>query len=58
MITKDNFAELLRYFEFSEKNNIFKKDYPQGASIEVNFVSQRIKYYPIDEDSQESNNGF
>ncbi len=48
MITKDNLAELLRYFEFSEKNNIFKKDYPQGASIEVNFNTQKIDYSPRD----------
>lgn len=26
MITKDNLAELLRNFEFSEKNHVFKKE--------------------------------
>lgn len=53
MITKENLAGLLRHFEFSEKNNIFKKNYPQGASIEVNFNTQTIEYSPRDRSFKE-----
>lgn len=53
MITKDNLAELLRYFEFSEKNHVFKKEYQNGASIEVNFNNQEIVYAPLDKNFKE-----
>lgn len=48
MITQDNLAKLLRYLEFSEANNTFKKEYQNGASIEVNFNTQEILYAPLD----------
>ena len=48
MITPDNLAELLRYLEFNEEKNIFKKEYQDSASIEVNFNTQEIVYAPID----------
>lgn len=48
MITKDKLAELLRYLEFAEQKGVFKKDYPNGASIEVNFNTQNIIYAPLD----------
>lgn len=48
MITKDNIAEVLRHFGFSENNNIFRKEYSVGASIEVDIKSQKIKYDPVD----------
>ena len=48
MITQDNLADLLRYFEFTETGKIFRKDYTNGASIEVNFNTQEILYAPLD----------
>ena len=50
MITKDNLAALLAHpdFGFTKSGNIYKKEYPQGASIEVNFDTQKITYAPID----------
>jgi type I restriction-modification system DNA methylase subunit len=48
MITQDNLADLLRYLEFTKKENIFKKEYQNGASIEVNFNTQEIVYAPLD----------
>ena len=41
MITKDKLKALLTYFGFTENKGIFKKDYQQGASIEVNTISQK-----------------
>ena len=49
MITKDNLVALLNHFEFTKKGNVYKRVYQQGASIEVNFETQEIKYAPIDE---------
>ena len=49
MITKDNLAALLNHFGFTKKGNVYKREYPQGASIEVDFETQEIKYAPIDE---------
>ena len=48
MITKDKLSELLRYLEFTELKSVFKKEYPNGASIEVNFNTQEIIYAPLD----------
>lgn len=50
MITKDNLAALLLhpYFGFTKKGNTYKKEYSQGASIEVNTDTQKITYAPVD----------
>lgn len=50
MITKDNLAALLLhpYLGFTKRGNIYKKEYPQGASIEVNTDTQKITYAPVD----------
>ena len=50
MITKDNLAALLSHpdFGFTKNGNIYRREYPQGASIEVNFDTQKITYAPID----------
>ncbi len=50
MITKDNLAALLTHpdFGFSKKGNIYRREYPQGASIEVDFDTQKITYAPVD----------
>ena len=50
MITKDNLAALLLHpnFGFTKRGNIYKKEYSQGASIEVNFDTQKITYAPVD----------
>lgn len=50
MITKDNLAALLLHpdFGFTKNGNIYRREYPQGASIEVNFDTQKITYAPID----------
>lgn len=50
MITKDNLAALLVHpdFGFTKSGNIYRREYPQGASIEVNFDTQKITYAPID----------
>ena len=50
MITKDNLAALLLHpnFGFTKNGNIYKREYSQGANIEVNFDTQKITYAPID----------
>ena len=50
MITKDNLAALLLHpnFDFTKRGNIYKKEYSQGASIEVNTDTQKITYSPVD----------
>ena len=50
MITKDNLAALLLHpnFGFTKRGNIYKKEYSQGASIEVNTDTQKITYAPVD----------
>ena len=50
MITKDNLAALLLHpnFGFTKRGNIYKKEYSQGASIEVNTDTQKITYSPVD----------
>lgn len=50
MITKDNLAALLMHpdFGFKKNGNIYRREYPKGASIEVNFNTQKIMYAPID----------
>ena len=50
MITKDNLAALLLHpnFGFTKRGNIYKKEYFQGASIEVNTDTQKITYSPVD----------
>lgn len=50
MITKDNLTTLLThpYFGFTKRGNIYRREYPQGASIEVNTDTQKITYAPID----------
>ncbi|MBR4324826.1 MAG: hypothetical protein IKP73_04800, partial [Bacteroidales bacterium] len=53
MITKDNIKNLLAYFNFIENDNIFKKEYDNGASIEVNCKKQKITYAPLDNDFAE-----
>lgn len=55
MITKDNLAVLLMHsdFGFKKSGNKYRKEYPQGANIEVNFDTQKITYAPIDSLSKE-----
>ena len=50
MITKDNLAILLLHptFGFTKRGKIYKKEYSQGASIEVNADTQKITYAPVD----------
>lgn len=48
MITKENLKALLACLGFVENNGVFKKQYPSGASIEVNFKTQKIFYNPLD----------
>ena len=48
MITIEKLADLLRYFQFNENGNVFKKEYKNGATIEVNFNTQEIIYAPLD----------
>lgn len=48
MITKENLKALLACLGFVENNEIFKKQYSSGASIEVNFRMQKILYNPLD----------
>ena len=52
MITKDNLVALLKHLKFTEKNNIFKKEYQQGASISVNMTTKKITYAPVDSNFQ------
>ena len=49
MITKDNLQRLLTDFGFVENNEVYKRTYTTGASIEVNFKTQKINYAPLDE---------
>ena len=35
-------------FGFTKNGNIYRREYPQGASIEVNFDTQKITYAPVD----------
>ena len=53
MITKDKLIALLTYFGFSENKGIYKKEYQQGASIEVNTNTQKISYAPLDKNFSE-----
>ena len=53
MITKDNIKILLAHFNFTENDDIFKKEYANGASIEVNCKKQKITYAPLDNDFAE-----
>ena len=48
MITKDNIRDLLKHFGFTENEDIFKKEYANGVSIEVNCKKQKITYAPLD----------
>jgi len=50
MITKDSLTALLMHplFGFTKSGNIYKREYPQGASIEVDIDTQKITYAPID----------
>ena len=48
MITKDNLANLLTHFEFTQHNNTFKREYPQGGTIEVDMNARTITYAPLD----------
>ena len=50
MITKDNLTTLLEHpdFGFTKRDNVYRREYPQGASIEVNFDTQRITFAPVD----------
>lgn len=52
MITKDNLKLVLKHLGFVEVNDSYKKEYANGASIEVNFKTQKITYAPIDNDFQ------
>ena len=49
MITKDNLPEVLRYLEFTESKNVWKKQYSTGACITVDFNTKIISYAPLDE---------
>ena len=55
MITKDNLTTLLEHpdFGFTKRDNVYRREYPQGASIEVNFDTQRITYAPVDNNFKE-----
>lgn len=53
MITKEKLKSLLKYFNFAENDDTYQKDYPNGASIEVNFKKQKIAYAPLDNDFKE-----
>ncbi|MBE6327606.1 MAG: methyltransferase domain-containing protein [Bacteroidales bacterium] len=53
MITKDNIKALLNYFKFTENGDLYKKDYPSGATIEVDFNKRKITYNPLDGDFKE-----
>lgn len=55
MITKDNLENILTHpqFGFIKSGNVYKKEYPQGASIEVNTKTQKITYAPIDSSFKE-----
>lgn len=48
MITKENLREVLKCLGYKETKNVFKRKFRQGASIEVNFNTQKITYAPID----------
>ena len=48
MITKENLRDVLKYLGYKETKNVFKKDFDHGASIEVNFNTQKITYAPLD----------
>lgn len=48
MITKENLKSVLAYYEFAENKGVYKREYPTGASIEVNFNTQKITYAPLD----------
>lgn len=50
MITKDSLAALLVHpdFGFIKSGNKYRREYQQGASIEVNFDTQKIMYAPLD----------
>lgn len=52
MITKDNLKLVLKHLGFVDVNDIYKRVYANGASIEVNFTNQKIIYAPIDNDFQ------
>lgn len=49
MITKENLKCVLNFFGFIEKDKTYKKQYSSGASIEVDFQTQKITYAPLDE---------
>ena len=53
MIKTDNIKSLLKYLNFTEYCDLYKKDYPNGASIEVNFKMQKITYEPLDNNFKE-----
>lgn len=50
MITKDNLPNLLKNLCFQESNNIWTKQYNNGASIAVDFNKLLIEYAPVDDE--------
>ena len=48
MITKDNLKVLLEFLKFTESNSVYRKEYANGSSIEVDFKKQKIAYNPLD----------
>lgn len=53
MITKEKLPVILNHFGFTQSKNIYRKEYSQGASIEVNMKSQAISYAPLDSNFSE-----
>ncbi|MBO7477745.1 MAG: N-6 DNA methylase [Salinivirgaceae bacterium] len=53
MISTENLRQLLAHLGFANNNEVFKKEYATGASIEVNFKKQKIAYAPLDGDFPE-----
>lgn len=53
MISIENLKQLLTHLGFANNNEVFKKEYTTGASIEVNFKKQKITYAPLDEEFTE-----
>ncbi len=53
MISKENLKQLLTNLGFTDNNDVFKREYATGASIEVDFKKQKISYAPLDKDFPE-----
>ena len=49
MITTENLPALLTHFGFVGSNKIYKREYSSGASIKVDFNTNKITYAPLDD---------